>query len=230
MKEQQDKPVIHFLHIGKTGGSAIKHAIKQGCPGSPYRVRFHPHGVNLRDIPEGEKVVFIVRDPVRRFVSGFYSRQRQGKPRYNIPWRPGERKAFETFDTPNHLASALSSWNLSKRKQARLAMKRIQHVKNSYWKWFENEAYFNSRIDDIFFVAFQEQLADDFEVLKDMLGCPSSASLPSDDVKAHRNPGNLDTSLNKKSVANLEKWYRRDYRFMDLSRRVRASLESRKTG
>lgn len=228
MKDKPRKPLVHFLHIGKTGGSAVKHAIKQGCPESPWRIKFHPHGVNLEDIPEGDKVVYILRDPVKRFVSGFYSRQRQGKPRYNIPWRPGERKAFEVFDTPNELAAALSSWNLGRRKQARQAMRRIQHVKSSYWKWFKNEAYFRSRSDDILFVAFQEQLADDFEILKELLGCPASASLPQDDTKAHRNPADLDKRLDDKSVRNLEKWYRRDYRFINLSRQLRADLEQRR--
>ena len=224
MVEAQDKQTVHFLHIGKTGGSAIGHAIRQTCAGNHYRMRFHSHGVNLRDILEGEKFVFILRDPVTRFVSGFYSRQRQGKPRYNIPWSPGEQKAFEAFSTPNQLAHALSSKKWNKRRKARQAMKRIQHVKNSYWKWFESEQYFNSRQADIFFIAFQEQLAEDFEILKEILGCPASASLPDDDIKAHRNPGNLDRTLSEKSMANLHAWYKNDYRFIDLSRAVREQM------
>jgi len=226
MEEQQDKQIVHFLHVGKTGGSAIKHAIKNNCMESAYKFRFYPHGVVLRDIPEGEKFVFILRDPVARFVSGFYSRQRQGKPRYNIPWRPGERKAFELFNTPNQLANALSSWNLDKRKKACMAMKRITHVKDSYWKWFENEDYFNSRVPDIFFIAFQEQLADDFEILKHMLGCPASAALPGDDIKAHRNPGNLDTTLDEKAIKNLKGWYKDDYGFMRMSREIRNKIHA----
>ena len=100
MDEKQNKQAVHFLHIGKTGGSAIKHAINKNCPDSEYEIHFYRHAVKLRDIPKGEKFVFILRDPVTRFVSGFYSRQRQGKPRYNIPWRPKEKTAFETFSTP----------------------------------------------------------------------------------------------------------------------------------
>jgi len=224
MDEKQDKQPVHFLHIGKTGGSAIKHAIKQTCAASPYTIRFHPHGVNLRDIPEGDKFVYILRDPITRFVSGFYSRQRQGKPRYNIPWRPGEKEAFETFSTPNQLAHALSSWNWYKRRKASQAMNRIQHINNSYWKWFESEQYFTSRQADIFFIAFQERLAEDFEILKEILECPDSAALPKDDIKAHRNPGNLDTALSEKAIANLHAWYKNDYGLIDLSRAIRKQM------
>ena len=225
MDDKQRKQVVNFLHIGKTGGSAVKHAIKKHCTDSPYRIRFHPHGIHLQDIPEGELFVYILRDPLTRFVSGFYSRQRQGKPRYNIPWRPGEEKAFRAFSTPNQPARALSSLNPGKRVKARLAMKRIQHVNNFYSKWFGSEEYFSSRRADIFFIAFQDQLTDDFEILKEKLGCPACASLPSDDIKAHRNPGNLDKTLDDTAIANMKDWYKADYRFIELSRKIREEMQ-----
>ncbi len=102
-----------------------------------------------------------------------------------------------------------------------MAMKCIHHVKSSYWTWFESEDYFKSRLPDLFFVGFQEQLTDDFEILKSMLGCHANANLPGDDINAHRSPGNLDTALDDEAIINLKDWYREDLRFIDLCRSIR---------
>lgn len=72
----QGKKPVHLLHIGKTGGSAVKHTLKQYPPNNRYAVHLHKHGVKLSDIPKGNMVIFVVRDPVSRFISGFYSRHR----------------------------------------------------------------------------------------------------------------------------------------------------------
>ena len=96
---------VHFLHVGKTGGTAFKHAVRAAPPPlSRYVIHLHPHRVVLRDVPEGERFPFFLRDPVTRFVSGFHSRQREGRPRYRTRWSPEERKAFERFPTPDALA------------------------------------------------------------------------------------------------------------------------------
>ena len=51
---------------------------------------------------------------------------------------------------------------------------------------YSNGGY--ARLADIFFLGFQEQMAEDFEILKVKLGIPEHAVLPTDDVDAHRNP------------------------------------------
>jgi len=43
-------------------------------------------------------------------------------------------------------------------------MRSIFHVKDSYWKWFDNEQYYHSRLCDIFFIGFQENLSEDFDL------------------------------------------------------------------
>ena len=60
-------------------------------------------------IAPGEPVAFFVRHPVSRFVSGFNSRMRKGRPRRNVEWSEGERWSFERFRTPDELARALAS-------------------------------------------------------------------------------------------------------------------------
>lgn len=49
--------VVHFLHIGKTGGTAIRAALKDIENGGEYEIVLHNHGVSLSDIPRGQKVV-----------------------------------------------------------------------------------------------------------------------------------------------------------------------------
>ena len=90
--------VIHFLHIGKSGGTAIKHALNDAKHvESGLSFVLHPHSTRLSDIPVGDKVLFTLRDPLSRFCSGFYSRLRKGQPRYNFEWSEGESRAFSKF-------------------------------------------------------------------------------------------------------------------------------------
>ena len=90
------------------------------------------------------------------------------------------------------------------------------HVKSFYWDWFGNEKYFIKRIPDILFIGRQEKLNKDFERLKKILGIPKKVKLPTDKIKMHKNPENLDTYLTKTAKKNLEKWYAKDYKFLSL--------------
>ena len=218
--------LVHFLHIGKTGGTTFKDTMeraRQRCKGETrqvYTVRLHNHGTSLRDIPNGERFFFFLRDPVSRFVSGFNSRRRWGRPRYFIPWSPQELNAFRRFATPDRLACALSSPDADERAAARAAMRSIRHVGDGYWKWFASEAYFLTRIADLFFIGFQPDLAADLEILTSKLGLPESLSLPDDRVRSHRGPPNLDATLSETALANLNAWYAEDFRFLALCERV----------
>jgi len=213
---RKHRPYAHFLHIGKTGGTAVSWAIKRGKPKS-YRVVLHPHRVRLCDIPEGEAVFFFLRDPTSRFVSGFYSRMRQGRPRYFSAWSPDEAEAFARFKTPNALAMALPS------EPAQKAMRSIGHVRSSYWEWFESEQYFLSRRTDILFVGFQERLDRDFERLKHTLGIAPHVSLPASDRDAHRSPSDVDRHMSDQAIRALREWYSRDYQLIEICTRL-ASL------
>jgi hypothetical protein len=214
--------IVHFLHIGKTGGTAVKHAL-DGIHGSGgFLLEMHEHDVTLTHVPVGEKFMFFVRDPIKRFVSGFYSRRRQGRPRYSVPWTPAEQEAFTSFDTPNQLALDLSAEDPARRTKATRAMNGIVHVRSSYWTWFHDEAYLRSRLADLFFVGFQESLDRDFERLKRKLALPMGLALPTDEVKAHRNPKGLSTDLDDVAMNNLTEWYARDYQFIEICRELSA--------
>ncbi len=213
-----DRRRIHFLHIGKTGGSAVK-ATLHGAVTDNFRIKLHKHSFHLNNIPAGEKCFFFVRDPVSRFISGFYCRKRMGRPLYNVPWSRKEAFAFTRFSTPEKLALSLSSNEKVLRNEGINAMNSIQHVRDSYWKWFVNEEYFKSRINDILYVGSQEFLCNDFSNLTNIIGLSVKVSLPDPDfVESHRSPNGLDKHLSERSINNLKRWYKEDYEFLDVLR------------
>lgn len=215
---RRGRSIVHLLHIGKTGGTAVKHAVKSYPVTNAYLIRRHGHKTGLRQIPNGQRVVFFLRDPQTRFVSGFYSRLREGRPRFNNPWTPDERSSFERFPTPNALALGLFSEDHEVRRHAEQAMRTIAHVRDSYMRWFESQEYFLSRLADVFYIGFQETLNDDFQQLKSKLGLPEALALPDDDILAHRSPADLNRALETEAVQNLRRWYADDYKFIEFCR------------
>lgn len=210
------KKQLHFLHIGKTGGTAIKYALKESHNTGTYQMHFHPHNIKLTDIAVDDKVMFVLRNPISRFISGFFSRYRQGQPRHHSPWSPAEKIAFEQFPTPNQLALALSSSDTALKGAAEDAMRSIEHVRDSYWLWFDNDAYFKDRAEDVLCIGFQESLDDDFDDLRQLLGLSDAVQLPANDLDSHRSPNGFDKHLDQHARENLRLWYAEDYRFIEL--------------
>jgi hypothetical protein len=234
------KKIVHFLHIGKTGGTAFIESLKEmgalrNAPTflesikeiitlkkapqkriyaetSSYIICLHNHSVTLKDIPIGEKVFFFVRDPVQRFISGFYGRKREDKPRYYIPWSSWEKEAFNKFNTANDLALSLDCTNEETRKSALTAMRTIQHVATFLAGWITSIDYLKSREDDILFIGFQENLNSDVIKLGKLLNFPKEIDLPRDNIKMHKTPNSYKRELTDKAIKNLEEWYSRDYK------------------
>ncbi|HTX46742.1 MAG TPA: sulfotransferase family 2 domain-containing protein [Solirubrobacteraceae bacterium] len=213
-REQAGKPRAHYLHIGKTGGTAIIAALGPLTDAGPYEIVLDGHDVDLRQIPAGEKFFFVVRDPLERFVSAFCDRQRRSRPRYDVGWTLEEERAYGLFSTPDSLGCALSSPDEGLRAAAHEAMTSIYHVRHSYWHWFEDPEYFNSRLGDVLFIMWLPSLHSLFPQLCAILGLREAPELPSDDVGAHRNPGSGSRYLSDCATQNLEQWYKRDYEFV----------------
>jgi hypothetical protein len=208
----------HFLHVGKTGGTAVRWALASFVDSGTYELRLHDHFVWLRDVPVGERCFFVIRDPIDRFVSGFYSRRRQGRPKFDVPWSPAEAEAFATFDTPNALASALTASDVALRTLALNSMRAIGHVGMSYWQWFGDPAYFASRGSDVLAILWQPTLEFGFLGLCERLGLGRDVRLPTDDVAAHRNPHDVDRKLSNDARTNLRRWYSAEFEFVRMCR------------
>jgi glycosyltransferase involved in cell wall biosynthesis len=214
------RPPLNVLHIGKTGGTALKHVLAEHESSARLELLFRGHDVTLADVPKGEQYMFLIRDPLSRFVSAFNGRLREDRPRYHYPWREEERIAFSRFKTPDELAVALSSDDDEERQAAERAMRGIGHVNTPYTFWFPDESAFRARLGDLFFIGLQDRLDDDFESLKTKLGLPPETRLPRDETAAHKSPSGSQTHLSDVGRANLERWYARDVAFVQLCREL----------
>lgn len=214
---------VHFIHIAKTGGTAIKDAIRSGGTRRTTfgRLVLHKHRFRLRDVPDGEHAFFVMRDPATRFLSSFYSRLRKGEPRHVVEWKPGEQAAFERFPTPQALLDALGSSDRSTRRAAEQAMFAIQHLRRDVGYWLGSPRAFRNQIPKIVFIARQETLGDEWGQLKDVLGLPSDLDLPQDATAAHRASGSEDRALDEHAVRTLKDWYAKDYRLIELCEELR---------
>lgn len=215
---------LHFIHIGKTGGTAIRTALL-GVYNDEYRFVLHSHDFTLLDLPQGDSAFFFVRDPLTRYVSGFYNTYRKGRPAYFQEWTEQIRVTFDRFPTPNALGLGLGSSDIEERLAAEAGMRCIGHVKDSYWRWFGSREQLCSRVDDIFFVGAQERLEADFSHLLQLLHF-GNISLPLEGKKAHRSPGGEDKSLSDDAKRNLREWYAKDYEFLSLLRERFPNLPS----
>ncbi len=212
---------VHFLHIRKTGGTAIAEALRPIA--ESYGIVLHDHNTKLSDVPPGDQVVFFVRHPIPRFVSGFCSRLRRGLPRHHFEWNDAEMEAFRHFRKANDLAEALSATDAEMAMRARQAMRGISHLKNTYKDWFSSEQELDDRLDSILLVGLQEKLNTDFEHLKRLLKLPETVCLPADDKLAHRTPPEFDRRLSPQAERNLSEWYAEDIRFYEHCTCLRAA-------
>jgi hypothetical protein len=212
---------VHFLHIGKTGGSAIKAALRDFR--ETHDIALHPHWVPAETVPAHERFFFCVRDPVTRFVSAFNSRLRMGKPTGFVEWDADEEWAFARFPTPQALATALGADDATEARHARRAMRSIRHVRQHQHEWFPSPAldYLRNNARRVIWIGFQESLESDFELLKRKLRLPEDTMLPVDAVISHRMPDGFSISLSEEGAGNIAAWYAEDRCFVEGLRGLR---------
>lgn len=91
----------------------------------------------------------------------------------------------------------------------------IRHVRDTYWRWFASREYLDTRLDDLLLIQWFPDITPTFPRLRDLLWLPDGIELPTDDVRTHRSPVDVDRNLGDVARTNLEKWYGRDYAFLD---------------
>jgi Sulfotransferase family len=221
---------VHFIHISKAGGTALRHAVREArieaggrlvSPWGPVWAQ-RGHQFKLQDVRDGDKAVITLRDPVSRFRSGFYSRLYQGEPRHHQAWTPEERRAFSWFPTPGELAEALAAPGGTQRKRARFAMRTIAHLRRHMTDWTAGPAYLYANLDKVLYFARQESLDEDWEKLKELLGIPGGHMLPRDPKRAHRGEYPRDAPISDRGLEALREWYADDYELLEIAEHVRA--------
>jgi hypothetical protein len=213
---------VHFLHIGKTGGTAIKWALRHAeVPETPWGpIELHRHAFKFDDVPRGDRVIFFVRDPIDRFMSGFYSRLSKGQPRYLYEWTEGERAAFEEFSTPQRLAAALGSDDEEERSRARRAARAIRHTRPMY-RYTGGPLRLRLRRRQILYIGRLETLQADWKQIRALLELPRNVKLPHGPWRAHRQKEPLDMTLDDAARRALEEFYRGDYKLLEYCDKVR---------
>jgi Sulfotransferase family len=223
---------VHIIHISKSGGSAIRFALREARrkAGGKLQTEWgpvwgHDHRFRLVHVGPDDKAIFALRDPISRFISGFHSRLREGKPRYDSVWTPKERRSFEWFSTPGELAEALAQPRGRSHARAVYAMRRIRHVKRPMTFWLGSAAYLYLNRGKILHVARQESLDEDWEEIKELLGLPREQMLPDDHTVAHRTSYTGDMSISEEGLRALRRWYAEDYRLLKIAEALRHGQE-----
>jgi len=144
--EQQDpeNPPLCYIHIPKTGGTlltnAMRHNIARACgpPNLFYCAHRHTAGSTRRDYGDARQLAMVLRDPVDRFVSAYYSRMNFSKPEYNVPWSPEEKTFYETYPTIPALIDALWDRSRAVRVETRVAIDTVFLLRRGYRGFFRN--------------------------------------------------------------------------------------------
>lgn len=217
-----------FIHIGKTGGTAVNAALKANNKlGVGEFVQSYKHKIGLQDVRNDtmcDRVMFFVREPASRFVSAFNSRLRKGAPRHHVEWTPKEELAFTRFKTANDLAEALGSSDAEVKQHAVEAVQGINHLRKSYPHYLGSIELLEAEKDRIYFIGAQENLASDFAVMRSFLDISPDIELPLDDLGAHRTPDGFHKTISDAGRKNIEAHFAADYRIYDWCMKRRVEL------
>jgi hypothetical protein len=223
IKRNPNENVLHFLHVAKAGGNTIEFALKNQTIKSgrkytrnlfyvnKYTIKKYRHVFKLSMFHKNSQYIFNVRDPISRFKSGFYSRKREGKPKYNKPHTFLERVAFRNFQHANDLAEALSDRNMLVRMNAILSMMAIGHVGAQLCTWFTESLL---KKQPPFFVIEQDNLESSMKNLAEKLG-GAEFIFPDDEYEKHSNDYIGVPPLSDLARNNLAEWYAVDLRLYE---------------
>jgi hypothetical protein len=204
-----------YLHVPKTGGTAVIAAINSSDAlyenGNP-RIAVFGHEFNLGQLTDFA-TVFGVRDPIDRVVSGFYSRKREGRPRYSSPHTPAEAVVFKRWKEFEPLVLDYASGE----PDARDAWKSIPHLRPMATWLGDAQMIKNSNIA---YIADLESLGEDWSKMRAALGLPVSVSLPPSAFEAHRRLED-PPKLSRRARRLLKELLAEDYELFATCREIR---------
>jgi hypothetical protein len=188
----------------------MRHGLSHIEKTSKCKIFLHGHPVTVWDLPIEDDFIFILRDPIARFVSGFNDGRRLGLPRYRVPWTPIVARVFQHFATAQELALALRSNNARLRRMAHTGLRFVPHLKYPFSFWTGSTKSLEKNTKRIFFYSRVERLEDDLVHLCKTLGLPK-LEMPTDTKLAHKGDPTNDTGLTGEAKDILRHYLRKDY-------------------
>lgn len=169
---------FEYIHIGRTAGTAFRLSISSN-PTLSQKVNYNKHNITLPDLSPKSKIIFCVRDPVDRFVSGFY--QRKNKLKRHISenqvssWCKKEVAALDSYQDINHLLKELFSTDKIIRKNCLKKITNIMHIGRygSYWYWFKENDFITLNKSRFYSVLLHEKFEESMMRLIKKLGVDS---------------------------------------------------------
>lgn len=207
---EPDNPAFVFFHLGKTGGGSVRQLLR------PIRSQWAGvgHHGTLDEIHERwpeAPIVFFVRDPVTRFVSGFNNFRRAvvHKSTGKLPSRI-ELVAYTLFATANDLAEGLVSDDEHTRSAAEWAINSMGFLSNHLTNNLQSAATVDRHRPHLALIGLFERFDVSISAMRTALDLPTSLQLPSDEATAHRGLSHLPNRLSPVGHAAVSHWYRAD--------------------
>jgi len=190
----RSKKPLHFLHLGKTGGTTIRSAVGDRSLGK-FRMRdkifwkYYPKVVFHYDVPQAfqklPNLFFFIRDPIARYKSGFeYSKRiliSNEKTMHNESFAadPATRKQlenlFEQFSSFEEWISCLSKTEDNDKHDFATRLKEaIPHLRMDYTYYFKDLQNVRKHSSKVIFIGRQETFTDDIKALYNLIGINSS--------------------------------------------------------
>lgn len=152
------KPIFNntkfgFLHIGKTSGvSLLDFFKKQNDQNNKNIPTWFSHEWKLRDIIKyysGIKISLILRDPIERIISGFYSLQN----RKGSVWKSEEALCHSFFtEAEDYLKALIQENNTLEKNKAEYVTVTNRHIKRGYEYYFESVEFINENKEKFFYI------------------------------------------------------------------------------
>ncbi|AUQ68766.1 sulfotransferase family 2 domain-containing protein [Phaeobacter inhibens] len=215
-----------LVHVGKTGGTSLRLMIKDlRAAGFKMPLTKLQHKVTpdeaLAEQPDLQ-LGFVYRDPATRFVSGFNSRLRSGRPTHNSIWSPAEAVAFSWFSDANSLAEALYAEDPRLQSAAHFAMSRINHLARGYTFYFQSPEHFRRLQSKIYCLCELSDLNDRaWEFFAPFDNIPKEEVL-SRIKQSHSTPG-TSTPLSDLAQDNLQRFWDTEYQLYNCFRELDAA-------
>lgn len=226
--ERGADPGLAFLHVPKTAGTGLNELFAK-LPGAGIRRPVYlGHGFDMRSIAEmlpDARVILLLRDPLERIASGFVSRQRQGRPRYNSVWTPAEAVAFHAYRSPEAMFRACLSDDDHDISMSTFAVENIRHIRNGYVHYFGSAAEVAAASGRFALIDEMNDMNGFLERLASLLGA-SGGELASLHETWHASPrggASIIAALEPVEVAALKARFAGEYRVWEALRALPAA-------